>query len=135
MKKKFNPFTGNFDLVPFETYSRAYDPTATCDASQGYAVGDEWTNTVTKGVFKCVDNTTGAAVWFNFVNADAQDKNLVVPFTNQTSVVIDHNFGKYPSVEVMDTTGETIEVEIIQNSVNRCSVNLNMATSGTIILN
>ena len=135
MKKKFNPFTQNFDLVPFETYSKATDPTPGDDSQFGFAVGDEWTNYMSKAIFKCIDNAAGAAVWFNFVDASAVDKNKTFQFVNQTQKVIVHNFGKYPSVTVVDQTGEEIEVEVIYDSINQCTINLNTASSGVIILN
>jgi len=135
MKKILNPFTGNFDLVPFQTYNKAVDPTINDDTNLGYAQGDEWTNSVTQAIFKCIDNAAGAAVWFNFVNAAAVDKNKTFQFVNQTQKVIVHNFGKYPSVTVVDQTGEEIEVEVIYDSINQCTINLNTASSGVIILN
>lgn len=135
MKKKLNPFTQNFDLVPFETFAKAFDPNAHHDVNSGYAVSDEWTNTVTKAIFKCTDNAAGAATWFNFVDASGNDLNMEVPFTNQTQVVIDHNFGKQPSVTVTDDTGEEIGVEVIHNTINQCTINMSTALSGNIILN
>jgi len=135
MKKKLNPFTQNFDLIPFEVFSKTSDPTVNDDVNSGYGRGDEWTNTVTDQIFKCLNNTAGAAVWFNFVNAASNDKNLVVPFTNKTGVVINHNFGKYPSVTVTDASGEEITGEVIHDTLNQCTINFNTAISGTIILN
>ena len=135
MKKKINHFTQNFDIISFETYQSTNDPTENNDASKGVAISDEWINTATGAIFKCTDATTGSAVWFNFVNAANNDKNLVVPFSNKTGIVINHNFGKYPSVTVMDTSNEEIEAEVIFNNLNRCTINLNTAISGTIILN
>ncbi len=135
MKKKLNPFTQNFDLVPFEVFSKATDPTVNDDVNAGYGVSDEWTNSVTKAIFKCTDNSAGAAVWFNFVNASSNDKNLVVPFTNKTGIQVNHNFGKYPSVTVTDASGEEITGEVIHNTLNQCTINFNTVVSGTIILN
>lgn|SRR3990167_3961519 len=38
-------------------------PTVNDDASDGYSIGSEWINLVTDIAYKCLDATTGAAVW------------------------------------------------------------------------
>lgn len=40
------------------------DPSASNDQSQGYRVGSQWYNTVSRAMFLCKDATVGAAVWF-----------------------------------------------------------------------
>ncbi len=41
------------------------DPTVDNDITEDYCVGSPWINTTSGDVFKCVDNTEGAAVWKN----------------------------------------------------------------------
>ena len=44
------------------------DPTVNDDNLAQYSYGSQWYNTVTKEVFQCLDNTTGAAVWKQITN-------------------------------------------------------------------
>lgn len=44
-------------------YAAITAPTASNDGAQGYSVGSEWINTALGDVYKCVNATTGAAVW------------------------------------------------------------------------
>ena len=46
-----------------DNLAASVDPTATDDASAGYEVGSLWINTTDDRVFRCVDDTTGSAVW------------------------------------------------------------------------
>lgn len=43
--------------------STTTDPTVTDDDSAGYSVRSSWINTSSGEIFRCIDNTTGAAVW------------------------------------------------------------------------
>jgi hypothetical protein len=134
MKKKFNPFTMNFDLVPFEVYNKPYDPDENCDNQHGYIIGDEWINIVTREIFKCVSNVSGEANWQSIVSASS-DKNLVVPFTNQSVITITHNFGKFPSVTILDENDEEIMADVDHISMNQCVITFNREFSGKVILN
>lgn len=58
----------------------------------------------------------------------------VTPFTSQTSVVVTHNFGSYPVVNVINGSNEVIfPVSITHNSVNAFTVVFSGSTSGNII--
>lgn len=48
------------DVVPWEA---ATDPTANDDVDDGHLAGNEWFNTSSGAVFRCVDPSPGAAVW------------------------------------------------------------------------
>lgn len=52
------------DSVAFSLQA-ADDPTILDDTTEGYSIGDIWTNTVTGAQFICVDATVGAAKWVN----------------------------------------------------------------------
>jgi len=47
-------------------YENASNPTVNDDVTLGYKWGDIWKNTTDNGVFICVDETDGAAVWKEF---------------------------------------------------------------------
>lgn len=44
-------------------YTAVVAPTSSNDSLQGYSVGSEWVDTVTKNYYVCVSNSVGAAVW------------------------------------------------------------------------
>jgi hypothetical protein len=46
-----------------EFYTDFVDPTPDDDSRFGNNVGDEWINTDTRAVFKCIYNREGAAIW------------------------------------------------------------------------
>ena len=62
-------------------FTAVTDPTVNDDSADGYTVGSEWLNTVTKHLWICVDDTATAAVWeaiktqdtlaFTFINNGA----------------------------------------------------------------
>ncbi len=55
-------------------------------------------------------------------------------FTSQTSILVTHNFGNFPVVQIMDTNNAVlIPLSITHNSVNSFTVTFSSATSGTII--
>ena len=57
-------------------------------------------------------------------------------FVNQSSVVVTHNFNKYPSVTCIDASGEQFYATVVHNSVNQCTVSWESGlASGTIICN
>jgi len=134
MKKVFNPFTMNFDLVPFNVYQFSRNPNENDDNMAGYNVGDEWTNTETYAVYKCSHNAQGEAMW-KCISASSTDKNREFYFTNTSVVVMDHFFGKIPSVTIVDEMEEEIMGDVDHVSVNRCVVTFNQEITGKIILN
>ena len=58
------------------------NPTATDDASEGYAPMSMWENTTTGRVFICVGNTNNAAVWRELVQV--QTGNKIIPEATNT---------------------------------------------------
>ena len=134
MKKVFNPFTMNFDLVPFNVVQFARNPNETDDNMHGYGIGDEWINMITKGVFKCVFCASGEANWKPIVSG-SEDKNLQYPFTSQSTITITHNFGKFPSVTILDEFDEEIMADVDHVSINQCVITFNREVSGKIIFN
>ena len=59
---------------------------------------------------------------------------LTQSFSNQTTVNVIHNFGAYPVVQVIDSTGAVlIPLSIINNSLNDFTVTFAITTTGNII--
>jgi len=61
--------TGTVDPIPPLYIVTTVDPTIIDDASDGYAVGKRWINTVTGATWTLVDNTIGGAIWSEEDNA------------------------------------------------------------------
>jgi hypothetical protein len=57
-----------------------------------------------------------------------------VSFTDQTSLSISHDFNHYPSVIVIDTSGNLIEAEVQYNSSSNILINFAVSVSGTVII-
>jgi len=59
---------------------------------------------------------------------------LVTPFTNVASILVTHNFDKYPVVNVIDNTGETVvPLTIIYDSLNAFTVTFSANTTGNVL--
>jgi hypothetical protein len=57
-----------------------------------------------------------------------------VTFTAQTSIVVNHNFGAFPAINTLDSTGNIIVANNIQHtSINSFTITFTQAESGTII--
>jgi len=55
-------------------------------------------------------------------------------FTSQTSVVVSHNFGAHPAVQIIDSSNEVfIPYKIKHDSVNQVTVSFGVSSSGNII--
>jgi len=134
MKKVFNEFTLNFDVVGIQGYKFDHDPDENCDTLSNYAVNDEWSNTATNECFKCMNNSQGHAIW-KTITSSVSDKNKEFYFTNTTVIVMDHFMGKIPSVTILNEMEEEIMADIMQISVNRCVVTFNQELTGKVILN
>lgn len=63
------------------------------------------------------------------------DLNFTQSFTSTTSVTVNHNLGKYPSVTVIDSAGDECEGLVDHISVNSLTVSFSAAFSGTVICN
>lgn len=60
---------------------------------------------------------------------------MTVPFISQTIVVVDHGFGVYPEVQVIDNSSAVIIPEsIVHSTVNSLTVTFSGSTSGTVIV-
>jgi hypothetical protein len=63
------------------------------------------------------------------------DKSYTVSFTNQTTVVVQHNLEKYPAVTFKDSAGTEYEVDVHHDSINQCTVTWNTPLTGSITCN
>lgn len=63
------------------------------------------------------------------------DKHFSQPFTNQSSITVNHDLGKKPAVFVEDTAGDEVGVVPNHQSVNQLTIEMNHATSGTVYCN
>lgn len=46
-----------------DNFTATVDPTVTDDVNAGYTTGSLWLNAVTREMFRCVDPSSGAAIW------------------------------------------------------------------------
>jgi hypothetical protein len=69
------------------------------------------------------------------VIAGSGDKHRTMPFTAASTVTLDHNLGKNPSVTVVDSAGTEWSVQVEHLSENTCRFTLAHAFSGTAYLN
>jgi len=56
------------------------------------------------------------------VSGIGNDKSFVQEFTNKETVEVNHSFGRYPSVTVVDSGHTEVEVTVDHTSVNQCVV-------------
>lgn len=63
------------------------------------------------------------------------DLNFVFNFTNQSTIVVNHNLGKYPSVQVVDSAGDDVELDIEYNDLNTLTLTASAAFTGTVYCN
>lgn len=75
--------------------------------------------------------TTGTIV---IRGASLPTEYLEQPFVNTMSVLVNHNFAKYPSVTVMDDTNTEVECSVLHNSRNQTTVTFTALTSGTVVV-
>ena len=54
-------------------------------------------------------------------------------FSSQTQIVVTHNLGQYPVVQVYNASDELIVAEVTHDSVNQCTVDLSESMSGRIV--
>lgn len=56
------------------------------------------------------------------------------PFTDKTSVTVNHDLGHKPNITVLDDTNAVIIPDsIVHNTDNQATITFSIATSGTII--
>lgn len=63
------------------------------------------------------------------------DKTFETDFTNQSTVTVIHNLGKYVSVVVIDSAGDICEGYVDQTSKNQLTVSFSAPFSGSIVCN
>jgi hypothetical protein len=57
-----------------------------------------------------------------------------VPFTNQSTITVAHNFGYNPTIVIIDSEGSEIEGQITHTNINTSQVNFNVQKTGTVTL-
>ena len=57
-----------------------------------------------------------------------------VTFTNQTSVTINHNFEHFPTVIILDSSGNVVHSDIRHTSSTQILINFVKSLTGTIII-
>lgn len=65
----------------------------------------------------------------------AGDKHYEQQFTNSASVTVNHNLGKKPSVEIIDSAGDKVIGDVNYVSDNQLLISLSAPTGGVIICN
>jgi hypothetical protein len=63
------------------------------------------------------------------------DKHYEQTFTNQSTVTVNHNLGKYPAVTVITSAGDEVEADIDHLDANSFTVSFSSATGGVIYCN
>ena len=63
------------------------------------------------------------------------DKNYVQVFTNESTITVTHNLGKYPATTITDSTGDEVLGNVIHNSVNELVATFSASFTGKIICN
>lgn len=116
-------------LFILNNYTALAPPTVNDDSSEGYSIGSIWIVPSTLQEFRCFNATVGAAAWQE-INSY---RSLAQIFTGQTSVTVNHGFGFYPVVQVINNSGAVLVPQGISNgSVNTLTVTFSESTSGTI---
>lgn len=60
---------------------------------------------------------------------------IIVPFTNQTVISVNHKLGRYVTVTVYDQTNKETDAQIVVVDNNNITVTFNSQQSGTIVIN
>jgi hypothetical protein len=58
----------------------------------------------------------------------------MVPFTNQSIIIVAHNFGYNPTIVIIDSDGSEIEGQITHTNLNTSQINFNIQKTGTVTL-
>jgi hypothetical protein len=81
------------------------------------------------------------AGYYFVVNSGATGMEFLAPvsgrhtetFSSQTQIVVTHNLGEYPVVQVLDSSDIEIVAQITHDSTNQCTVDLSESMSGRIV--
>lgn len=109
------------------------DPT---DFDTNYEVLTHWINDSTGSVFILVSNK-GRAVW-SIITDSSENKDLNYEYTQSTASLlweINHNLGKHPSVNVVDSNGDSVIGELVYSTDNSLSIKFSTPISGIAYLN
>ena len=63
------------------------------------------------------------------------DKNYVANFTTLSTVPVNHNLNKYPSVTVIDSAGDEVEGEVYHVNTSQLILRFSAPFSGKVICN
>lgn len=77
----------------------------------------------------------GTTKFINLYTLSSDSNYLEVPFVAKTEVLVNHSFGVYPAVQVVDSGFNDIICEIIHDSINTLRVVFTTAQTGKVILN
>lgn len=69
------------------------------------------------------------------LDPDLYDKTFTLNFTNQSTIIVEHNLNKYPSVRVEDSAGDDIECDVDYDSLNQLTITASAPFSGTVYCN
>ena len=60
---------------------------------------------------------------------------FVYPFSPASVIVVPHNMGRFPSVDVFDSSGAQWETDVTHNSTMQLTVSMSTSFSGRVICN
>lgn len=63
------------------------------------------------------------------------DAHYEVPFTDLSTLVVQHNLGKKPAVTVIDSANTEIECEVVHNDNDSLTIYSSAQFSGMVVLN
>lgn len=63
------------------------------------------------------------------------DLNYIQNFSSTDTVVVAHNFDKYPAVTVIDSAGDEVEGSVAHDSLNQLTITFSAPFSGKVICN
>ena len=67
--------------------------------------------------------------------SSGDDLRFVYTFNDLSEIIVNHNFGKYPSVRVEDSAGDDIELDIEYIDLNTVKLTSSASFSGTVYCN
>jgi hypothetical protein len=77
----------------------------------------------------------GTTKYINLYESQDDGNYLEVPFSNVATVTIDHDWGIFPSVTVLDPSSVEVDCGITHETNNRVIVSFSTVQSGKVILN
>ena len=102
------------------------DDVDTAGIGRTFRIGDMWINTNTNEAYKCVDNTTGAAIWTNTTKVvDHSTLTKKVLSTYSTNLI-----RSYPLSEVEGTTIKDLSSNREEGTINSVLLNQGITTDG-----